>query len=112
MQDRADKHEEGIDLNGYELEILSLLIISLLFSLAYLFKRHSKDPYIWAGIIGSMSWIILGLVFFVGRALAGSETYVIGMLFNGIGIIFIILWMIDLLNIGKWKKELGEVEIF
>lgn len=57
-----------------------------------------------------MCWMILGLAFFVDRALAEMATYSAGLFFNGVGIFFIVLWMIDLINIGKWKKELGEVE--
>ena len=94
----------------FDLEIFVLLIVSLFFTLIYLLRRDTKQPLVWAGVIGSMSWIILGLVFFVGRALQGMATYSIGLLFNGFGIIFLIMVMIDLINIGKWKKELGEVE--
>lgn len=57
-----------------------------------------------------MTWIILGLVFFVGRAMDGMGTYVVGLLFNGIGILFLVMCLIDIINIGKWQKELGEVE--
>jgi len=94
----------------FEVEIFTLLIIALFFTLLYLLRRDTNTPLTWCGIVGSMTWIILGLVFFVGRALQGMSTYIVGLFFNGIGIIFIIMWMIDLLNMGKWAKHLGEVE--
>lgn len=94
----------------FDLEIFILLIIAIFFTVIYLIKRDSKNQAVWAGIIGSMTWIIMSLVFFVGRALDNAATMVLALFFSGIGIIFIIMWMIDLLNMGKWAKELGEVE--
>ena len=61
------------------------------------------------GIFGSFFWIILSLVYFVGAAIQ-SRPYIVSLFFMGIGIIYIVRWMIDLLNIGKWSKELGEIE--
>jgi hypothetical protein len=87
------------------------LIISLFFTLLYLIRRDTRQQLTWAGIIGSMTWIIMSLVFFVGRAMQGMATYVVGLFFSGIGIILVVLWLIDLLNLGKWARELGEVEV-
>lgn len=61
------------------------------------------------GIFGSVCWIILSLVYFVGAAME-SRPYVISLFFMGIGIIYIVRWMIDLLNMGKWARQLGTVE--
>lgn len=98
----------------FDLEIYILLIIALFFSTLYLLNRKSKEPWTWAGIVGSMTWLIMSLVYFVGRvadpALSPTRIYVVSLFFGGIGIIFIMLWMVDLLNLGKWAKELGEVE--
>lgn len=94
----------------FDLEIFILLIIALFFTLIYLIKRDTNKPLTWTGIIGSMTWIIMGLVFFVGRAISGMATMVLGLFFNLIGIFFIVMWIIDLLNIGKMDRQLGVVE--
>jgi len=103
-----------------ELELIILFICCLIFSFLYeVFQSAKESTEVQEGsslgstvfgIFSSFCWIILSLVYFVGAAQEGRP-YVISLFFGGIGIIYIVRWMIDLLNIGKWQRELGEVEL-
>ena len=87
----------------FDLEVLLLLVVALFFSLVYEVKRELT----WSGIIGSMTWIIMSLVYFVGAASADPQKpYVLALFFSGIGIIYIIRWMIDLVDVRKLSREI------
>jgi len=70
-----------------EFEILVPLIISLFFSLLYEFN---KDENFWAGIVAMVCWLTSGMVFLV------VSTYpVISLIFNAVGIIYIVRLVLD-----------------
>ena len=103
-----------------ELELIMIFVCCLIFSCLYELFHHAEESRqvqegsslssTVFGIIGSFCWIILSLVYFVGAAQEGRP-YVISLFFSGIGIIYIVRWIIDLINMGKWARELGEVEL-
>ncbi len=70
-----------------------------------------------SGIISFVSWWIVGFLWLFLAAEPVPQgsgvkygTYSISLLFFAIGLMILILQIIDLMNIGKARKELGEVE--
>lgn len=99
-----------------DVEISVMLVVSIFFTLLYaLPERRSKISI--AGIIAFVSWWIVGFLWLFlahepvpqGSGLSYG-TYSISLFFFGIGLILLIYQILDLLNIGKHHKELGEVE--
>lgn len=85
-------------------QMFVLLFASIFFSIVY--EIWDDPDHVWSGIIGSMCWIVFGLAWFV----LATETYIIGLLWNGIGIFYIVRWMIDLVDMRSLggRTSLGE----
>jgi len=83
----------------YEVAIYVLFLASCFFCTMFESDKKGKS---WAGVFGSFSWIVLGLVFFVGSAAAGELGLLsVSLFFDGMGIVYIVRVMVMLLQVGK-----------
>lgn len=85
-------------------QLFVLLFAAIFFSILYEVSRQTKRPQTWAGIFASGFWLVLGLLWFV----LASDTYVVGLLWNGVGILYIVRWMIDLVSMRSLSRRLGD----
>jgi len=99
-----------------DVEIGITLAVAMFFTMLYaLGEKRSKISF--AGIISFVCWWIVGFLwlFLAAEPVPNGSgatygTYSVSLLFFGIGLMMLIVQIIDLLNIGKAHKELGEVE--
>jgi len=97
-------------------EVPIMVAVAMFFTVLYaVAPRVSKISI--SGIIAFVSWWIVGFLwlFLVAEPVPQGSgnvyaTYSISLFFFGIGLLLLIIQLIDLLNIGKHAKELGEVE--
>jgi len=97
-------------------EVSITVAVAMFFTLLYAVgERRSKINV--AGIISFVSWWIVGFLwlFLAAEPVPNGSgmnygTFSVSLFFFAIGMMILIIQLIDLLNIGKHKKELGEVE--
>ena len=80
-------------------EIVMALLVAIFFTVIY--ETSGK---IWSGIVASMVWMVLGILYLV--VYGGSSTFAFSLLYNGIGIFYVVRWMIDLVNRAKMSRRL------
>jgi len=95
----------------YDFEVYILLIMALFFTTLYEIghskKRDYQNDYLWSGIFASIIWIVIGLTYFVGAASnTPQQPYVIALLPWGIGMFYIIRFMVDLIDVRRISREL------
>lgn len=86
-----------------ELELTLLFVASIIFSL--LFEWNPEN--IPLGALTSLFWWILGMYYLVGGT---SGLWALSLLFNGIGLIYMLRWFTTLVQVRKLAKygETGE----
>lgn len=82
-------------------EFYVMLIVSLAFSLLYEWQRDLT----FAGIIAAMAWLIMGMYYFV--VFASNPSAAFGLFFSGIGIIYIVRFMADLISMRHASRRLA-----
>lgn len=98
----------AIDVADTIRSVFLMFIPCLFFSLLYEFRnnesvRNSVDLN-WAGIVAAGCWMLLGIAWFV----LASTTYVVGVLWNGIGIFYIVRFMVSLIQMRSLDRRLGD----
>ena len=88
------------------MEIVIILLISIFFSMMYELNRDLT----WSGIIASMTWMVMGMYWFVVFATNPSSSF--GLLFVGIGIIYIVRFMADLISMRHADRRLAGDEVW
>ena len=83
------------------IEFVALIITSLFFSMMYEVNRDLT----WSGVIASMTWMILGMYYFV--VFAETASYSFGLLFVGIGLIYIARFIVDLISMRHASRRLA-----
>lgn len=93
-----------------------MLAVAMFFTFLYAIGERKSRINI-AGVISFVSWWITGFLWLflsVEPVPQGSGTtygtYAVSLFFFGIGLLILILQLVDLLNIGREHKALGEVE--
>jgi len=86
------------------MEMVIILLVCVFFSMMYELNRDLT----WSGIIASMTWMVLGMYWFVVFATNPSASF--GLLFVGIGIIYIVRFMADLISMRHASRELAGYE--
>lgn len=87
-----------------ELELAILFLASLLFSLFY----EINSDFVFAGILATGFWWIFSLVYFV----ADRSTYILSLLWSGLGFIYLLRWFSQLLYRQKLQRHgLGDEEL-
>jgi len=79
-----------------------VFMVALIFS--FIYEVSNSPNSIFSGIIAAGTWMFFGVLFFVAYATSGERTF--GFLFNGIGIIYIIRILVELLQARSWGRRL------
>lgn len=82
-------------------EFMAILLTGVFFSMMYELNRDLT----WSGIIAAMTWLVMGMYYFVVFAQNPSAT--IGLLFMGIGLIYIIRFLVDLISMRHASRQLA-----
>lgn len=86
-----------------------IFLCAAFFTALYLNARRSKEFELedFLGLVASACWMILGFLWlFLASEQSGYGTYAIGLLFNGIGIMMIILIIIERLRMKSLGRHL------
>lgn len=98
-------------LNQIDVQVYIVFLAACFFTVLYLFFKLNKKSANWLGIFAAVSWITLGFLWiFLAAESSPYTTYSVSLLFNGFGIFMIVYVVIDLLQIGRNQRELGEAE--
>jgi Ni,Fe-hydrogenase I cytochrome b subunit len=97
-----------------DVEAYIVFLAACFFMILWFLSKANKKSNAFMGIFSAVSWITLGFLWlFLAYEPSASgtsySTYAVAFLFNGVGIMMIVLVVIDLFNIGgKSKRELSE----
>lgn len=86
-----------------------IFLCAAFFTALYLNARRSKEYELedFLGLVASVSWIVLGFLWlFLASETSGYGTYTIGLLFNGIGIMMIVLLIIERVRMKSLGRRL------
>lgn len=86
------------------MEFVIILMIAVFFSMMYELNRDLT----WSGIIASMTWMVMGMYWFVVFAQNPSSS--IGLLFVGIGLIYIMRFIVDLISMRHAGRKIAGFE--
>ena len=94
---------QGLSFIPVEYEIIIPLLIAMFFSTFY---ELDKENFLWSGIIAMGVWMVMG-----GIYLIYSNLPVMALIFMGIGILYVVRIMIQLIDVRRLlvneKKNLG-----
>jgi len=91
-----------------DVESYILFLTAAFFTIIYLNARRTEETYSTAmGAVSSAVWIVLGFMWlFLAHESPSYQTYAVGLLFNGIGILFIVLVILDLIEMKHIRRYL------
>jgi len=87
------------------MEFVSLLLVSLIFSLLYEMNRK-RDP--WTGMVASITWFILGAFYFI--VYSAYATYIISLLFMLLGVVYFIRFFMGVVGMDDAIQVLERAE--
>lgn len=84
--------------------VFLLFIPCILFSLIYEFRNTTEVNLRWSGVVAAGFWLVLGMAWFV----LAPVTYVVGLLLNGVGILYIVRVMVSSVRMKSLDRRLGD----
>lgn len=85
-------------------ELFVLVIVSIFFSVLYELGISTE----YTGSFAFGSWLFLAFVWILEAAAAGLSTWIVGLIFSGIAIIYIVRVVIERLEMKSLGRSLGD----